>query len=442
MNYDLESLLALDKAHLIHVLTPVGSAADVIIERGEGICLFDVNGKRYWDARSQLNCVNLGYSHKGIATAVQKQLEELPFLASFYSFTHPRAIECATKIAELAPGDLNHVFFSSGGSEANELALSMVRQYWAKKNPHKRKIISRYEGYHGNTAAAMSATGMDMAGVPGVPTLVPNHVHMEPPYQYRRGRDMDPDEFGQFCADELARKIECEGKDSVAAFIAEPILGVGGYIPPPDNYWRLVRDVCDAYDVLLILDEVMTGFCRTGHMFASDLYDIVPDFLVMGKGITSNYIPCGGVVIRDHIIDEIEGSYLTGVTNSAHPVSMAACLAAIDAYENEHICDNVNTLAAHFMNRLNEEFLPLPYIGEISGKGLMIGLELVKDKITGEAQAPDVCPSIVGTAVEHGLLIRARGSRLCIGPPLNTTVEEADQILDLFMAVLTTTLGE
>lgn len=437
MSLSHEQLVILDKAHLVHPLTPIGSASNVIINRGEGSLLYDINDKPYMDARAQLCCVNLGYSHAGITAAIKKQLEELPFVALFYGFGHPRAIECAARIAAVAPGDLNHVFFSSGGSEGNELAFSFVRQYWAKVTPSKYKIISRYEAYHGNTAAAMTASGMDMAGLPGVPNLVTGHIHMQPPYQYRRGRQLSEDAFAQQCADELANIIECEGADTVAAFIAEPIMGVAGYIAPPQGYWKLIREVCDRYDVLLILDEVMTGFCRTGKMFASETYDIVPDMLVMGKGMTSNYVPCGGVIFNERVFEQVEGSYVTGVTNSGHPLAMAACIAALDAYEDENICENVKVISEYLFARLNDYAVSSAHLSEVSGKGLMIGLEFVKDKTSGEPVGPEVCQGIVSRAVDLGLLVRTRGSRICLSPPLNITHSEVDQICDKLFETLT-----
>jgi adenosylmethionine-8-amino-7-oxononanoate aminotransferase len=302
----------------------------------------------------------------------------------------------------------------------------LVRRYWSGRKATKFKIISRYEGYHGNTAAAMTASGMDMAGMPGVPGLIAGYVHIEPPYQFRRGRDMDAAAFGEMCANELVQAIEREGADSVAAFVAEPIVGVGGYIAPPDNYWKLIREVCDKYDVLLVLDEVMTGFCRTGNMFASQTFNVEPDAMVLGKGITSNYVPCGAVVFNDKIFEEVEGDYLTGFTNSGHPRAMAACLAALDAYESENICENVDTISGRILSNLQTAAEQLDYIGEVSGKGLMIGVDLMKDRDSVKAVSGDICQRIVSSALENGLLLRARGSRLSISPPLNISAEEAD----------------
>ena len=434
-----EELFTLDSAHLIHPLSPVGEASRIIVNRGEGVWLYDLDGKAYLDGRAQLCCVNLGYGHAGIIDAVKAQIDQLQFAALFYGIGHPPAIEAAARIAALAPGSLDHVFFCSGGSEANELAFSLVRQYWSQVKPTKIKFISRYEGYHGNTAAAMTASGMDMAGMPGVPGLLPGHIHIEPPYQYRRGRDMDPDDFAVMCANELSQVIEREGADSVAAFVAEPIMGVGGFIPPPDNYWKLIREICDSYDVLLILDEVMTGFCRTGRMFASETYDVTPDMLVLGKGITSNYVPCGAVVFNDRVFEQVRGSYLTGVTNSGHPLAMAASLAALDAYESENICSNVERVSREIFAKLDAAAEHLDYIGEVSGKGLMIGIELTN--ADGESVSGQVCQQIVGKALNIGLLLRARGSRLSLSPPLNISTEEAGILCDRLLEATAAVMG-
>ena len=215
-------------------------------------------------------------------------------------------------------------------------------------------------------------------------------------------------------------------------------MGVGGYIPPPDNYWKLVREICDTHDVLLILDEVMTGFCRTGRMFASETYDVTPDMMVLGKGITSNYVPCGGVVFNDRVFEQVRGSYVTGVTNSGHPLAMAASLAALDAYESENICSNVESVSHEVLVRLNAAAEHLDYIGEVSGKGLMIGVELMN--ADSEPVSGEVCQQIVSKALDIGLLLRARGSRLSISPPLNISTEEAgilcDRVLEATAAVM------
>ena len=304
-----DEILAMDEAHLIRFNTPVGRGATIAMERGEGVWLYDTEGNRYLDGRSQLNCVNLGHGNARLIEAIREQAGKLQYLSTFYQFTHPLAARVASRLAGLMPGELDHVVFSSGGSEANEMAFMVTRLYWSKVKPTKTKIISRFDGYHGNTTRTMSATGMAMGGQPGIQDIVPGHIHIAPPYMYRSGKS-DPKVYAEACAEQLRIMIEYHGPDTVAAFIAEPIIGVGGYMAPPPGYWPKIREICDRYDVLLIFDEVMTGFCRTGAMFAADLFDVEPDMITMGKGINSTYVPCGALGISDQIFDAIRGATL------------------------------------------------------------------------------------------------------------------------------------
>lgn len=428
-------LLALDKAHLIHFGYPVGQGASIVIDRGQGVWLQDTNGKSYLDGRSQLNCVNLGYGHPHLVKAIQDQAEKLPFLSIFYQYTHPQAVTAAARLAGHLPTGLQHIAFTSDGSEANEMAMMIARLYWSRVKPTKTKIISRYSGYHGNTPGAMSATGMTMGGLAGIQSLMPGHIHIAPPYIYRSG-ETDPLAYAKSCVDQLAYTIEQHGPDTVAAFLAEPIIGVGGYLAPPEGYWPLIREVCDRYDVLLIIDEVMTGFCRTGRMFASELFGIAPDMLTMGKGINSAYIPCGAVGISDRLFKGIEGATLSGFTNSGHPIAMAATNAALDVYERDDIASQVRSVSAHVTERLQQEFMKLPIVGQIDGAGLMLGIEIVADKATKTPLPPEVMARITTRCVERGLITRGRGSRVAFCPPLIITKEESDTALDTLYSVL------
>jgi putrescine aminotransferase len=374
--------------------------------------------------------VSLGYGHPRLVGAIAEQAATLAYCAIFYGFSHPQAIRAAERLAALTPGDLDHVFFTSGGSEAIESALSLARLYWARRGRAKTKVVSRYLGYHGNTAAAMSATGMPMAGSDEIQRLVPGHVHVDPPYPYRAAGELDPDAYARRCADELAAAIEREGAGAVAAFVAEPVLGVGGYIAPPPAYWPLVREVCDAYDVLLVLDEVMTGFLRTGRMFACEHWGLVPDLLVLGKGITSSYVPCGAVAFGSRVMDVVRGALWSGFTSSAHPLATAAVNAALDAYAEDGIAANVAAVGELARARLADELARTPAIGEVDGLGLMLGIELVADRATRAPLAPEVVARIGPAALERGLLTRGRGSRMAFCPPLVTTPAEAELALD------------
>ncbi len=417
-----DDILVLDRRHLVHPYLPVGDTARVVFQRGEGVFLWDVDGHRYLDARSQLNCVNLGYGHAGLNAAIKAQVDELAYVSLFYGFTHPQAVTAATRLAALTPGDLDRLIFTSGGSEAIEQALALVRLYWSKVDPRRTTVISRQRGYHGNTAGAMSATGMPMGGMPDQQAIVPGHVHIPPPYPFRDGAD------ARTAADALATAIEAEPAGTVAAFLAEPLLGVGGYLAPPDGYWPLVREVCDAYGVLLIIDEVMTGFRRTGPMFACDHWGLVPDLLVMGKGMNGSYVPCGAVAVGGRVEETIQGVSLSGFTHAGHPLAMAAVNAALDAYLDPAFAPRLAEVSAHARARLESEFMELPVVGDVDGLGMMLALDL--------DLPADRTARIVGLALARGLITRGRDGRLSFSPPLIISRDEVDEALDLLHAVL------
>jgi putrescine aminotransferase len=417
-----DDLLALDRRHLVHPYLPVGDTAHVVFERGDGVFLYDVDGRRYLDARSQLNCVNLGYGHAGLNAAIKDQVDRLAYVSLFYGFTHPQAVRAAARLAALTPGDLDRLVFTSGGSEAIEQALALVRLYWSKVDPARTTVISRQRGYHGNTAGAMSATGMPMGGMPGQQAIVPGHVHIPPPYPFRDGAD------ARTAADALAAAIEHEPPGTVAAFLAEPLLGVGGYLAPPEGYWPLVREVCDSHGVLLIIDEVMTGFRRTGPMFACDHWGLVPDLLVMGKGMNGSYVPCGAVAIGGRIEEAIQGVSLSGFTHAGHPLAMAAVNAALDVYLDPAFEPRLAEVSAYARERLEAEFLEIPAVGDVDGLGLMLALDL--------DLPADRTARIVELALARGLITRGRDGRLSFSPPLVITREEVDEALDLLHEVL------
>lgn len=437
MNQSLANdLFALDRAHVLHPNHPVGEDVSFIITRGEGIRLYDTSGRAFIDGRSQLNCANLGYGYKRLVDAIKAQADELQYLSIYYQFSHPQVIRAASRLAAMTPGDLDHVLFTSGGSEAMESALAMVRLYWQRLGRHKTKIVSRYKGYHGGTASAMAATGMAMGGQTSIQRLIPGHVHIPAPNFYRHGHGMEPEAYARFAADQLAEMIELEGPDSVAAFIAEPVIGVGGYVPPPPGYWPRIREICDHYGVLLILDEVMTGFHRTGPRFAANHWDLVPDIMVVGKGINSCYVPCGAAIVSTAITDVLSGARLSGFTHTGHPLAMATVNATLDAFEHDGLPENVGRMHDVLMARLRGEFMALPHVGTVEGFGLMIGLELVADK-ADRSQLPDaVVQGIVAKALDKGLIIRARDGRLALCPPLIISEPEIDEMLDILYPLI------
>ncbi|HWU63972.1 MAG TPA: aminotransferase class III-fold pyridoxal phosphate-dependent enzyme [Ensifer sp.] len=428
--------IARDRAHVLHPNHPVHQEVSFVVKRGKGVRLYDMEGRSFIDGRSQLNCVNLGYGYGRLTAAIKDQVDELPYLSAFYQFSHPALIECAERLAASAPGDLNHVMFTSGGSEGVEAAFAMVRLYWSRLGRNKTKIISRYNGYHGGTTGAMAATGMAMGGQTSIQRLMPGHIHIAAPDPYRAGAGIEPEIYARLAADQLAQAIEMEGPDSVAAFIAEPVLGVGGYVPPPPGYWPLVREICDRYGVLLILDEVMTGFHRTGPRFAADHWQLKPDMMIVGKGINSCYVPCGGAVVSSRIVDVLSGAKLSGFTHTGHPLAMAAANAAFDAYDDDGIEENVNAMHTLMMARLQKDFLPLPNVGQVEGLGLMIGLELVADK-KARTRLPDAAAqTIVSRALDRGLIIRARNGRLALCPPLVITEADVHAMLDILFPLV------
>lgn len=433
---DVNHLLALDRAHVIHPMHPLGEGVDFIIARGEGVRLYDMAGRSFIDGRSQLNCANLGYGYRRLVEALKAQADELQYLSAFYQFSHPQLIRAAARLAEMAPGNLDHVLFTSGGSEAMESALAMVRLYWQRMGRGRFKVISRYKGYHGGTSAAMAATGMAMGGQSAIQRLIPGHIHIAAPNAYRDGQGMDPEAYGLMVADQLAQTIELEGPDSVAAFIGEPIIGVGGYVPPPPGYWQRIRAICDHYGVLLILDEVMTGFYRTGTRFAADHWGIVPDILVTGKGINGCYVPCGAAVISTPVADVLAGARLSGFTHTGHPLAMATVNAAFDAFEEDGIAHNVARISERMMARLKSQFMALPHVGTVEGLGLMIGMELVVDKASRMPLPDAALQGVVRAALERGLIIRARDGRLALCPPLVITAPEADEMLDILYPLI------
>ena len=430
---DTEDVLAADHRHVVHPNFPFGGQAEIVLTRGEGVRLFDSTGKSYIDGRSQLNCVNLGYGHPRLIGAMKEQLDELQYASIFYQFTHPQVARAAGRLIASAPSGLQHVLFTSGGSEAVESALNIARLHWTRRGrAQKTKIISRYDGYHGATAGAVAATGMAMGGFDGIVRRAPGHIHAPALNHFRHGRGMEPEEYGRLAVQQLVDIIEAEGPETIAAFIGEPVVGAGGHVPPPPGYWKAIREVCDRYEILLILDEVMTGFHRTGPRFACDNWSVSPDIMAVGKGINGSYVPCGATIFSQAIGKTLEGAGLTGFTHSGHPLAMAAVNAALDAFEQDGIQENVAAMSRVLMQRLRDEFLPLPRVGTVEGLGLMTAMHLVSDKKSNQPLADDIVQrDVVRAALQHGLIVRARAGRIALCPPLTVSEPEIHEILDI-----------
>ncbi|MFU6374475.1 aspartate aminotransferase family protein [Metapseudomonas otitidis] len=403
-----------------------------IITKAEGVYVWDSEGNKILDGMAGLWCVNVGYGREELVQAAANQMRELPFYNLFFQTAHPPAIELAKAISELAPDGMNHVFFTGSGSEANDTVLRMVRHYWATKGqPKKKVVIGRWNGYHGSTVAGVSLGGMKaLHGQGDLP--IPGIVHIPQPYWYGEGGDMAPAEFGVWAAEQLEKRILEVGEENVAAFIAEPIQGAGGVIVPPETYWPKIREILAKYDILFIADEVICGFGRTGEWFGSQYYGNAPDLMPIAKGLTSGYIPMGGVIVRDEIVEVLNqgGEFYHGFTYSGHPVAAAVALENIRILRDEKIVEKVKAETAPYLQQRWQELADHPLVGEARGVGMVGALELVKNKKTRERfndlgvgmQCREHC-------FRNGLIMRAVGDTMIISPPLVITKDEIDELV-------------
>jgi putrescine---pyruvate transaminase len=430
-------LQALDAAHHMHPFTANAALAEKgvrVITRAHGVHLTDSEGTEILDAMAGLWCVNIGYGRDELAEAAARQMRELPYYNTFFQTTHVPAIALAAKLAELAPGDLNHVFFASGGSEANDTNIRLVRTYWATKGkPDKKVIISRTNAYHGSSMGSASLGGMaPMHAQGGLP--IPDIHHIGQPNWYAEGGDMDPDEFGLLRARELEEAIADLGEDRVAAFIAEPVQGAGGVIVPPASYWPEIQRICDAHDILLIADEVITGFGRTGNWFACQTMNIRPDVMTIAKGLSSGYAPIGGSMVTDEVAEVIGRSdFNHGYTYSGHPVSAAVALENLRILEEENIIGHVRDVAAPYLAEKWAGLADHPLVGEASILGMMASVALTPDKGSRAKFATE--PGTVGSigrdcCFDNGLIMRHVGDRLVISPPLILSPGDIDELIE------------
>jgi len=432
-------LQALDAAHHIHPFTDQAGlkAKGVrVITKAQGVYLWDSEGEKLLDGMAGLWCVNLGYSRKELVDAAARQMMQLPYYNTFFQTTHPPAVLLAQKLAQIAPDGLTHVFYSGSGSEANDTNIRMVRHYWTSLGKREKKvIIARKNGYHGSTMAAASLGGMAaMHAQGGLP--IPDITHIDQPYWYGEGGDQSPEEFGLERAAQLEKEIERIGEDKVAAFIAEPIQGAGGVIIPPDTYWPEIQRICDKYEILLIVDEVITGYGRTGNWFASETFNIRPDIMTTAKGLSSGYLPIGASLISEKVADvlaERGGEFAHGYTYSAHPVAAAVALENLRILEEEKI---IETVANDTGPYLQEQWMKLadhPLVGQARICGMMAAIELSPDKVTRAPFAGEK-----GTAgsltrdlcFANGLVMRSVGDAMVISPPLVITKSEIDELIE------------
>ena len=428
----------LDKKHYLHPFTDhkdLHQKKSRIITRADGVYIYDADGNKILDGMSGLWCVNAGYGRDSIVDAAAAQMRELPYYNSFFQCAHPPSIELARMLQEISQPQFNRVFFTSSGSESNDTIVRMVRTYWdLRGRPDRHTIISRKNAYHGSTVAAASLGGMKpMHKQSGLP--IPGIVHVEQPYWFGSDRSLSPDEFGIATARTIEDKINELGADKVAAFIAEPVQGAGGVIIPPESYWPEVQRICDDYGILLISDEVICGFGRLGEWFGADFYGTKPDLMPFAKGVTSGYLPLGGVLVGDRVADvliEKGGEFYHGYTYSGHPAACAVAMENLRILQQEKLVERVRDDIGPYLQEGWKKLGEHPLVGETRMVGLMGALEIVSNKDTLERFAEErgagtVCRDFL---VNNGLVMRAVGDTIVAAPPFILTHAEADELID------------
>lgn len=441
--YDTEDLRTKDRDHYVHPWTDFSTfkqEGSLVVAESEGAYVYDADGNRYLDAIGGLWCVNVGYGNEEIAGAMAEQARRLPMYSPFGHITTPPSAELAAKLADLAPGGLNHVFYGTGGSTANDSAVRLIHFYFnrlGKKS--KKKVISRIDGYHGSTYLAMTITGVEFDHI-GF-DLAPDLVHrVSSPDVYRRPDGMTEAEFCDYLVEELEGKILEIGPENVACFFAEPIAGAGGVLVPPLGYHARTAQVCKKYDVLYVSDEVVTAFGRLGAMFSSkDVFDLQPDILVSAKGLTSGYAPLSAALLSDEIYDVIsvpqaEGAIFThGFTYSGHSVSCAAALKNIEIMERIDLCGHVRNIGKYFEVQLKERIGPLPIVGDVRGSHFMMCVENVFDRKTKELFNPAVKIGhrIALECQKRNVIVRPLAHKNILSPPLILSKDQVDNMVDV-----------
>ncbi|MFQ5774991.1 MAG: aspartate aminotransferase family protein [Kiloniellaceae bacterium] len=434
-----------DTRHHLHPFTNhkelVAAGGSRIITKAKGITLTDSDGNRLLDGMAGLWCVNVGYGRKELAEAATRQLLELPYYNTFFKTATPSSIELADRLTELAPAGLSHVFYGSSGSEANDTMVRMVRHFWnLEGRPDKKTFISREHAYHGSTMAAASLGGMAaMHGQADLP--LPGFVHVMPPYWYDYGGDLSPEAFGLAAAKAVEDKILELGPDSVAAFIGEPIQGAGAVIIPPETYWPEVQRICRKYDVLLVIDEVICGFGRTGHWFASEYYGLKADLMPLAKGLTSGYLPLSALMVGDRVAETLiakGGEFFHGFTYSGHPVCCAVALENIRILEREGLIERTRDETGPYLEARLAGLADHPLVGEVRSLGLIAAVELVKDK-AARAHFDEV--GRVGAicrehCIANGAVLRAVRDVMVMSPSLIVEKREIDELIRILRTAL------
>ncbi|WP_445672956.1 aspartate aminotransferase family protein [Pseudomonas inefficax] len=429
---------AADAAHHIHAFLDqkaLNAEGPRVIVGGERLHLWDSEGKRYLDGMSGLWCTQLGYGRGDLTAAAATQMDQLAYYNMFFHTTHPAVIELSELLFSLLPGHYSHAIYTNSGSEANEVLIRTVRRYWqVVGQPNKKIMIGRWNGYHGSTLAATALGGMKFMHEMG--GLIPDVAHIDEPYWYAEGGDLTPAEFGRRCALQLEEKILELGAENVAGFIAEPFQGAGGMIFPPESYWPEIQRICRQYDVLLCADEVIGGFGRTGEWFAHEYFGFEPDTLSIAKGLTSGYVPMGGLVLSKRIAEalvERGGVFAHGLTYSGHPVAAAVAIANLKALRDEGIVPQVKDDTGPYLQRiLREVFADHPLIGQVQGAGLVAALQFAEHKPTRKrfANENDLAWQCRTFGFEEGVIIRSTLGRMIMAPALIANHSELDELVE------------
>ncbi|MBA4205280.1 MAG: aspartate aminotransferase family protein [Polymorphum sp.] len=449
--YPTAELRALDAAHHFHPFTDtlqLNAEGSRVITNAKGVWLTDSEGNRILDGMAGLWCAQIGHGREEVAEAVYKQMLELPYYNTFFKTTHPPVIALSEKLAEISPPQFNRTFFCSSGSEANDTVFRMVRFYWDQMGkPEKKVIIGRWNGYHGSTLAGTSLGGMKAMHEQG-DLPVPGVRHIDQPYWFGEGGDMSPEDFGIAVARQLERAIDEIGEDKVAAFIAEPIQGAGGVIIPPSTYWPEISRILKERDILFVADEVICGFGRLGTWFGSEYFGIEPDLMPIAKGLTSGYLPMGGVLVSDKVAEGVigkGGEFYHGYTYSGHPACAAAALVNLEIIQREKLVERVANDIGPYLQARWRALGDHPLVGEARMTGLVGALELVPEK--GNRKKAFADTGTVGTLCRdisfgNGLIMRAVRDSMIISPPLVISHDEADQLVALARKTLDDTWAE
>lgn len=439
-NYDIAELKRLDVAHHLPAQQDYKLIEDMggsrIVTHAQGCYIHDGDGNRILDGMAGLWCVNVGYGREELVEVAAEQMRELPFYNTFFKTVTPPTVMLAQKIAGLTGGQLQHVFFNASGSEANDTVFRMVRHYWKVKGEPQRKVfISRWNGYHGSTVAGVSLGGMKIMHEQG-DLPIPGVEHVRQPYWFGEGFGTDKAEFAKVCADAIEAKILEVGPENVAAFIGEPVQGAGGVIIPPDGYWQQVEAICRKYGILLVADEVICGFGRTGEWFGHQTLGFTPDLVPMAKGLSSGYLPISAVTVSSEIVEVLKagGDFVHGFTYSGHPVCAAVALRNIEIIERENLVgrvrDDVGPYLAEALARLDDH----PLVGETRSIGLLGAVEVVSKKGTNErfgGKEGTAGPIVRDFCIENGLMVRGIRDTIVMSPPLIISRGEIDELVDI-----------